>query len=335
MTTHRIWNESVLHTYSNLQNFFSSSEAIGEVLSQKDKICSKTFIPYGTNLDCKWQVCQIATAPFRYLVALMLQTVSIISVPLGARGFSKQMKRNAEWLKGGFNGYTNDATKLFLLKSSINSPNAKAQALNATPSIPESRITDPRVKKRTLCDAYHAVIFNHQHICRGMSTWFIYLYLNTKDQFSDPRSHMRTLGKQFVSGGGMDSTLLQSLYTCKGKILGLKIGTQPIHSRNQDYTFSFKRFCPEWYSNPQQMVEEMQNLPPGAYRAFLPKHDTAYIKIDNNLGFFFDPNRGITEINGSQQGEKLYELLSSSLATTHEMEVPEYNKIVFTPVTKR
>ena len=196
---------------------------------------------------------------------------------------------------------------------------------------------DPRVKKRTFCVLEHRVNFNNDlGICRGMTDWLMYLYLNTKEQFSDPRSHMRALGKQFTSGGGMDPTLIQSLALQKGKLLGLKIGAQRLNSPGVRRSSNIRHRTSHWYSQREQITQEFQNMPVGAYRAWVPNHATAYIKINANLGYFFDPNNGITEINGSAQGEKLYALVSQSLKETGEHEgETNLNVIHFFPVSKR
>lgn len=39
----------------------------------------------------------------------------------------------------------------------------------------------------------------------------------------------------------------------------------------------------------------------------------AYIQINQKLSYFFDPNQGIIEINGKDQGEKLNELFAKVL----------------------
>ena len=239
-------------------------------------------------------------------------------------------------MMGGFNSYTQDSTKTFWLKDSLNGPNEKGEIVNNTPSIPESRITDPRVEKRTFCNLEHAVKFhNNNGICRGMSDWFIYLYLNTKAQFSDPRSHMRALGKQFANGGGMEATLLQSLYMRKGKLLGLKIGAQTAHSLSNNYTPTVDYPSSNWHSQAGEIIEQFQNMPAGAYRSWVPRHATVYIKINTNLGFFFDPNHGITEINGDAQGEELFKLVSKSLRETGKNENETQNRVKLIPVTKR
>ncbi len=315
MPDERVFNASVLDSYANLKFFLTSSASINEVLSRKNKPFSKVLSPLNPNLQGKWQVCQIATAPFRGILAIVLKIVAKIASLLGAKEFAKQAKTAAQYQLAGFGLYSETPTKLFRIKDSVNRPNPEGQIVNRTPAIPESRITDPKVKKKTFCIVDKAVEFNHQKgICRGMCEWFLYLYLHTKSQFSDPRRHMLALGKQFAKGGGMDPTLLQSLFLNKGKLLNMKFGAQTTHTR---YPISLFEHTPiEWKAKAEPIMRELQNLPAGAYGVGLPLHQTAYIKIDDRLGYFFDPNHGITEINGDSVGEKLYELITTSLKET-------------------
>jgi hypothetical protein len=60
-------------------------------------------------------------------------------------------------------------------------------------------------------------------------------------------------------------------------------------------------------------------MPEGAYAIRLPLHTIAYIKINDSLGYFFDANHGITEINGIHTGEKLYQLISKSYEETGDI----------------
>jgi hypothetical protein len=314
----RVFNEFVFNSYANLQNFFLRSDAINQVLSRKDKPFSKVLVPLKLNLAGKWQVCQIVTCPFRYISAIALQIISKMVRFLGAVDFAKQLTTGARYLVAGFELYPEEPTKLFRIKNTVNRPNALGSVINKTPMIPESRITDPKIKKKTWCSEQKGIKFNHnQGICRGISFWFLYLYLKTKDQFSDPRNHMAALGKQFVHGGGVDPTLLQSIYLQKGKLLGLNIGTQPAHSRAK--SCSLMEYIPaEWRSSAREITRQLQNMPAGAYEIFLPVHATNFVKIHDKLGYFFDPNNGITEINGDAVGEKLYQLISLSMQETGE-----------------
>lgn len=313
------FNESVFSSYNNLQNFFLRSNAVNEVLNKKDKPYSKIEKPLNSNLRGKWLVCQIASAPFRLLLGLALKIISKSASLVGAKEFAKQTKTAFQYQKAGFGLYSDTPTKLFMIKDTTNRPNDQGAIVNKTPFIPESRITDPKVKHRTFCRLRKGIKFNHdQGICRGMSNWFLYLYLNTKNQFADPRSHMAALGAQFSKGGGIEPTLLQSINLWKGKLLNLKIGTQGIHSHGSFGDPLYAHTPAEWKSQSKQIIEKLQNMPAGAYGTYLPFHMTAYIKINDRQGFFFDPNEGIIEIIGDNVGEKLYEMLTETLKHTGE-----------------
>jgi len=315
MSCPRTFNKSIFDSYANLQNFFYRSEAMNQVLSSKDDSYSKALIPLNSNLSGRWLVYQIATAPFRSISAFILNILAKAASFMGATQVSKQAKSWAQHHEAGFAIYSETPTKLFRIKNTANGPNAEAQIVKTTPAIPENLITNSKVKKRTYCYQLQKVDFNHNRgICRGMSFWFLYLYLKTKNQFRDMRNLMAALGKQFTTGGGIDPTLLHSINLRKGKLLGLKIGTQA--PRTPESTRLLQCPAHQWESSAQRIALQLQNMPNEAYVIRLPIHTIAYIKIHDQLGYFFDANHGITEINGTHTGEKLYELISQSFEDT-------------------
>ncbi len=189
----RAFNESVLSSYSNLQGFFNRSDSIEQVLNRKNKPFTKPLEELRPNLIGKWRVCQIATAPLRLSSAHVLNIISRISKCLGLSSLSKSTKRLSTNIRIGFNGYATNATRLYLIKKSINHPNSAGRIVNSSPHISESKVSDPKIKKRTFSDINKGIRFGHQNgICRGMSDWFIYLYLKTKGQITDPRVHGST-----------------------------------------------------------------------------------------------------------------------------------------------
>jgi hypothetical protein len=309
----RIFNESVLQSYANLQSFFNRSPAIQEVLSKKDEPYSDIPIPIHTKLDFKWQVCQIATSPFRWILAVFLKTVAEGLTCCGPSHLAKDMKNWSVHLIVGFDAFSNETTKVAKITASMNHPNQAGKIVNEHPSIPESRVAIS-VRERTFCCLYKKIKFGHyQGICRGESFWFLNLYLKTKDQFSDPRAHMAALGEQFKDGGGMDPTLLQSIYLGNGELLNLKIGTQ---SATEILPRSLRHTTDNWRSNSANIIRQLKAIPVGAYAVGVPVHQTAFVKVDNQLGFFFDPNHGIIEIQGPELAEKLYERVSRTLKET-------------------
>jgi hypothetical protein len=252
-------------------------------------------------------VCQLATAPFRQILAIFLKTAAEGFAYCGSSQVAKELKHWSIHVLIGFHAFSNETTKVSKIVSSINAPNKQGKIVNEHPSIPESQVATS-VRERTFCSIYRKIKFdNYKGICRGMSVWFLRLYLETKEQFSDPRAHMAALGEQFEEGGGMDPTLLQSLFIDTGEILNLKVD---IESNLVKHTFN------QWRSDSKEMIRQLKTLPCGAYTIVLPVHQTAFIKINDCLGYFFDPNSGIIEIQGSQLAEKLYDRVSHSLKAT-------------------
>ena len=275
----RAWDSSVVHSYSSLKNYFTESDAINQVVSKKHKRTTRTLNPLNPNLAFKWRVCNLATFPLRLPFFIILLLISKVSSLAGKNKVRTYTRDGARFLYRGFNTFSQEPTKIFRLHSTRNRPDKMGQIVNNTPFIPAAQITDEKVKDRTFCSIHAGIKFDHPDgICRGMTDWFIYLYLNTKEQFSDPRSHMCMLGKLFKNGGGQEATLLQSIYIKKGKLLGLKVGTQNGLSPSSVPTFHHTWNTAEWSSKKQEMVQQLQNMPAGAYQTWVPGHATAYIK---------------------------------------------------------
>jgi hypothetical protein len=113
----------------------------------------------------------------------------------------------------------------------------------------------------------------------------------------------------------MDPTLLQTIYLRKGKLLNLKIGPQDPRGQR---TALIKHTPSQWKANRSEVIRQINAIPAGAYALGLPRHLTAFIKIDDQLGYFFDPNHGVLEIQGNELAEKLYDQVSNTLKETGE-----------------
>jgi len=305
----RVFNESVLTTYQNLKNFFNRSNSIQKVLNKKNKPYSGVPIPIEYNLEPlrRGGVCQAITAPFRLILCCFFRVAAAGFKHLHCSQAAKNMKNWSVHLWIGFNAFSHETTKISKIIPSVNEPNQNGKIVDEHPPIPESRV-DAQVKEASFCLIDHEIRFNHfQGICRGMSQWFLYLYLQTKDQFSSPRAHMAALGKQFKKGGGMDPTLLQSFHLGED-LLNLKMGSR---SKGAPCNALIKRTSDQWRSNASISIGQLNTLPSGAYRVRLPCHSTVFIKINEEVGYFFDPNYGIIEIQGRELAEKLYDIVSN------------------------
>jgi hypothetical protein len=189
-----------------------------------------------------------------------------------------------------------------LLQTTINKPQKGTEDLTEHPQIP---LTDPRLQKRS----FSSNVFIHENrgICRGMSDWFNYLYLHTRDFFADPRNHMLTLGKVFAEGGPKEAIFLQGIYTRDGKILNMKIGMKTGRSLpkpNQRIALKVNGGKRELV-NPALAEKQIDSLKPGIYEVRFPVHQCSYLKVSECLSYYFDPNLGILEIKGPILGKKL------------------------------
>ena len=221
----------------------------------------------------------------------------------------------------------------------VNRLNEKGESIKQTPPFSEEAINDQLVRKKLIRCETGEIKFElrGRGHCRGICQWFIYLYLHTKNQFSDSVTHLAAIQKEFKVSVGKEAALLQRLHVNKGKLLGLNIGTQSTGSVLMDFPLpSLEIDYAEWQPGTtafwaQSTIEKLENMKPDVY--FLTNHNHAmvYIKISPMLGFFFDPNRGIKEINGPQ-GKALHSLIPTT-------KCPGYNgtanKLNFYPVTVR
>jgi hypothetical protein len=211
-----------------------------------------------------------------------------------------------------------------LITKSKNLCNAEGRLADAHPPIPEKKIKDQKVWKKTFCCVDKEVRFNNVEaggVCRGMCQWFHFLYLNTQEQFSDRRKHVIAVGEQFSNGGGIATTLLQSLALDKGKLLDLNFGTQNPHSKRRCAVpyiqFTFKELTDK--SCLDSIDTKLNDLPAGSYHISLPRHVQAMVKIDDHLTFFFEPSRGVYAIQEAAPMQGIYYLIRKCPHTENDI----------------
>ncbi len=295
------FSSDVLSSFNNARRFLSGETTIAEITSKQHTHGPGTScIPRQPVLATHWKVLHIITAPLRLITALFLTTVSVLIptvYPLAQR------------VAMGYNVYDQQPTTVTLLKKTINQPQKGMEDITAHPPIAVSSLTDPRMKKRTFDEP--CITFDHHNkgICRGMSDWFNYLYLQTQHLFEHPRDHMIALGNVFIKGGPREAVLLQSLHINKGKLLNVRMGS--LQYKKQfvaPYVIALKPSLNGTglaVANYNRAIKTIENLPLGSYRLLVPKHACAFIKVSPYLSYFFDPNFGVLEIAGIKQAAKL------------------------------
>jgi hypothetical protein len=314
-----------LSSFNGIQHFLRHSPSIQQVLNHRPKEGEIQTQPAQALLSGRWSVCQWLTAPFRHILAFVLRSYAEIFSHCGAEALAVTLKNRADWLNRGFDEEV--PKSVVKLMKSINRPSAEGNHLNEQSPLPTS---DPRIQKR-LRQIKPVIKFQHyEGICQGQVAWFLNLYLKTRHQFPDPQAHMLALGEQFKKGAGKEAVLLQSLVLKKGKILDLKIGmpwatieaVEPKAGEKKRAFFSggyhaHQLVAKDLLSKPVRTLCDFEDLDSGAYLLGFGKygkeygHATAWIKISDDLSYFFDPNKGIYEIRGTSQAKELFELFSS------------------------
>lgn len=146
-------------------------------------------------------------------------------------------------------------------------------------------------------------------ICQGMCDWFTYLYFKTLPYYSDPEFHLQSIAKLFENGAPRQAELLQLF------------GWINVEIRDSILGFEIKKECGTNLLTIETLTEDkvksslfIKDLPVGVYSVVLSivwdkGHSLRYFKINENLGFIFDPNIGLIKLAGNNQYEDLSEKL--------------------------
>lgn len=323
-----------LSTYEGVEYFLRGDKAIGKVLACQKKMPVAERVPQERNLQGRWSVCHSLTSGCLKMVALIFSELAYFFSFCGCESLAIYLRGKSLSLEGKNSDLSVPST-FKLVGKTINRPNEKASIYNQLDPIP---VVDPKLKKRLFSPKSHLKFGHVGGICRGEVDWFLKLYLKTRAQCSDSQQHMKALARRFKKGGPAEATLLQSIYVRNGKILGLKNGMRSAFSKC--YFPDVLRFCANDLHSTQKVINQYQleSLPPGAYKIGLPFHATAWIKISDELGYFFDPNEGVTEIKGGNQSAALFNKLKAvfqDLPIASDSETQISRDIYFVPYALR
>ena len=327
----------MLHTYEGVRRALDCRHSIAKIANHAGSAPSelKPFIPDDIKVckllenapklqKCKWLVAECATAPFRWLLRLVLffikQSLHLINggmscLKVGDRYKIKTLCRKLDnvddWVNHGlFFSMINPQTKCYRISNAINRPHRKAKHFLKWNTIEESQIADARVRAHLY---ENKIKFDHFNgICRGMSFSFLRYFFETRELFASPRAQMEAIGQRMCRGGKVEAVFNQSIDIRYGEIIDF------VFDINRNY-FSEERDPQRiwngltwkfWNENPTTMQNTIAQVPPGAYYLGIPYHGMAYIKISDQLSYLFDANDGIIEINGVDQAEYLYQLVT-------------------------
>jgi hypothetical protein len=326
-----IINTSELTSYEGVKNLLNSSTAVQQVLSHRNSNCSAENNPGARNFCGRWIVLPIALLPIVIGAAAIVLHSAVMFVFAISFAIAFPISFISAWYFRNDPDVSKAIPGVTHLISTKNNPSVKARPLNELAPI---EVTDPRLQKRLFTPKQIIKFQHHQGICRGEANWFLKLYLQTRQQFSDPSAHMMALGKLFEQGGPQESVLLQSLFIRGGKLLDLKIGMP----KQKWFEKLLKLDNEAIQLQLPSAIRRFEKLPLGAYQLGFPGHATAFVKVSNDLSYFFDPNDGIYEIKGTQQGEAAFTLFADVikyLAESNEGRVAKENRIGFVPCQLR
>lgn len=165
------------------------------------------------------------------------------------------------------------------LASSTNFYSTESSDIYLQPSIPVSMLDNHLTAP--LLDNWkkNSIDFFSEGLCYGTSVSFLSLFLKTQDKFQDLDNQMISICKQFENGGSNKVGVIQSLWYNRYRsehLLGIA----------------------KEYSSKISFKDKNVYVPEGSYliRLSSPAHACAYIKMNENLAYIFEPNVGVLKI---------------------------------------
>lgn len=283
------FNPGILLSYRTLEPFFHGEKAIRQI---ENLSLQGPCEPYGRHLlQNTWNI-KILTlsgeikrilSVFVDGIAKFFLGLELYRSAISCKVMSAHLQYNSAILK------TFTVFKEQLLCPCINAHRLDSADFYTTSPLKLAAISDPAV--RQIIDPpkeMRALYFYHDRgLCRGVSTWFIYLFLSTHSFFYEPRSHVIAVAKQFEMGASKEASLLQSLAHTEKDLLHL-------HCKEKLHELSSS----ELNKIPGKLLFLLKELSPNVYAINSATHRIVYIKLSNSQGFIFDPNVGALEFSG-------------------------------------
>ncbi|MBN2479680.1 MAG: hypothetical protein JXA94_05580 [Parachlamydiales bacterium] len=156
------------------------------------------------------------------------------------------------------------------------------------------KLIDPKLKKHLFVNEENEKVLNlsdKDGMCRGMSEWFIYLYLNTYKDFKNRESHIIAIANLFKKGSPVEGVLSQKFYRVSNFYTPLAM--------ESIYTLSIFDL-PHTKTNA---IKSLKLLPNGIYKTShdvrnANPHAAVLIKLSDKCVYFWDPNIGLIKEDG-------------------------------------
>lgn len=160
--------------------------------------------------------------------------------------------------------------------------------------------------------------FMEKGLCDGMCSWFTYLYFKTVADFSDSEAQLCAIARLFENGAPRQAEILQLIQgdgsDVRECILGLEIETKDRAASLKDLNLLSIQALSK---KDAQSSQYLHSLPVGVYSVSLAidhdatgyhiatAHALRYFKINENLGFIWDPNVGLIKLDKDLSEELL------------------------------
>lgn len=316
------FSKQILNNFSDLQAFLSGKEEI-DWISQSENRDNRTYV--SKLYYNRWQIAWICVkAPFEWIFVLFCEAVAFLSEKLGSTRLNRVFTLLAKHHQADFSSFESQHTygKQFLIPSRNFHHLWTCDYYNKD-SLPVSSIEDAQVKEllfdtslanehshskllkkpveglqiKNIVENLKKIHYIHFYIrnglCRGDTSWWLYLFLSTQHLFKNPYHHIIAVSKMFEKGVSRQAALLQQLNLAESKVLKMS------------FNYSLNISQQQIEQNSEAAIESLKKLPAGPYGVGLHNHRIAYVKIDDQLGFVRDPNRGVIALEGPNQANEL------------------------------
>lgn len=291
-----VYKPEYIHSYDALSNYFNANadEAIAQI---------EAYEPPAV-LDYRWQIAWLViTTPLRIMLEIFLTCLEPLLKCLGASHLAIRCHILYAHLA------TEDYFLYTLLEGradAIMAPLFNTYAFSASdvylaPTVKTELIHDQKVFNTFELDKeWNKVDFYRPDgVCRGITTWFTYLFLRTQENFAkNPDGQMQAIGSLFYWGAPAPAALLQAL--CNGEVF-LNVHATQLHRiplTAQEAT-------------RDTIHSALKDAAPGAYEVWFTTHRIGYIKINDQLGYVIEPNGGVFKIEGKEHALNVADYLWS------------------------
>lgn len=275
-----------------MKQFFQGEAEIAQVKRRMAELYSSP--PRPQLLYNKWEVTWIVIKAYGQIpVTVFLHASIYIFKAVGAESLSRRciiIVKHLEYDQAkldNFNGYEAD-----FLVPTINCNAKGTEDVYLQPMLPFNKVDN--LYNNVLADVHpnrkegkEGFEFMQPGVCQGIGDWMQFLFSQTQEAATDPKTHLIALTELFSQGASRQASLLQTIYCWKADYLKLQA------EENEKLLLTHN----ELNSDPQRATQAIQGLAPGAYAVYTLRHRMEYFKYSDDLAFIVDSNKGLIAAN--------------------------------------